>query len=124
MNQKKFQKNLRSDCPVAGTLDIIGDRWTLLVVRDLLKGKKRYGEFLESGEKIPTNILASRLKTLESAGLIEKIWYNERPPRAEYRLTESGQELGQIVLAMLAWGNKNVIGKAISKTDDLGSVDV
>ncbi len=102
-------KTLRSHCPVAGALDILGDRWTLLVVRDLLKGKRRYGEFLESGEKIPTNILANRLKTLETNGIIEKILYSERPPRAEYHLTERGQELGNIVKAMFAWGSKNVV---------------
>ena len=105
---KLKQKTLRSDCPVAGALDILGDRWTLLLVRDLLKGKKRYGEFLESGEKIPTNILASRLKTLETNGIIEKVLYSERPPRAEYHLTEKGQELGTIVKAMFAWGSRNI----------------
>lgn len=106
---RKNEKILRSDCPVAAALDILGDRWTLLVVRDLLKGKKRYGEFLESGEKIPTNILASRLKTLEAEGIVEKVLYSEHPPRSEYNLTDSGQELGNIVKAMLHWGRKNAV---------------
>ncbi len=112
-NQEKKLKNIRSDCPVAGTLDIVGDRWTLLIVRDLLKGKKRYGEFLGSAEKIPTNILANRLKTLETTNIIKRVWYSEHPPRAEYHLTESGQQLGEIVMAMFAWGNRNIDGKIL-----------
>lgn len=107
---KNFEK-LRSECPVACTLDIIGDRWTLLIIRDLILGKKRFGEFLESSEKIPTNILADRLKKLEDKGLIEKSLYNEHPPRAEYLLTESGQELTKIIRAMFHWGNKYIFDK-------------
>ncbi|MEW6210519.1 MAG: helix-turn-helix domain-containing protein [Acidobacteriota bacterium] len=107
MRHKKQARPQRSHCPVACALDIIGDRWTLLVVRDLLKGKKRYGEFLESEEKIPTNILADRLKTLENDGVVEKVWYSEHPPRAEYHLTEAGKELGKIVKAMYEWGSKH-----------------
>ncbi len=80
----------RSTCPVACTLDVVGDRWTLLVIRDLFKGKKRYGDFLASPEKIPTNILADRLKRLEGEGLISSALYSEHPPRSEYRLTPEG----------------------------------
>ncbi|HEY3081489.1 MAG TPA: helix-turn-helix domain-containing protein [Chloroflexota bacterium] len=98
----------RSACPVAGTLDLIGDRWTLLVVRDLLLGKRRYGEFLASSEAIPTNILAERLKRLEEAGLIEALPYSQRPLRFEYRLTPTGRELGPIVRAVAAWGLAHV----------------
>ena len=110
-SNKNFDK-LRSECPVACTLDIIGDRWTLLIIRDLILGKKRYGEFLESSEKIPTNILADRLKKLEEQGLIEKQLYSEHPPRAEYLLTESGQELTKIIRAMFKWGNKYIFERA------------
>ena len=108
MKKEKSNKNNRSECPVACTLDIIGDRWTLLVVRDLFKGKRRYNEFLESAEKIPTNILASRLKTMEELGIIERKLYSERPPRYEYELTETGEKLGEIVKALYDWGNKNL----------------
>lgn len=104
----KIEITTRSDCPVAKSLDIIGDRWTLLIARDLFKGKKRYNEFLESGENIPTNILANRLKTMEETGLIERKIYNERPPRYEYALTETGEKLGEIVLMLFEWGNKNI----------------
>ena len=110
-SNQQVTKILRSNCPVAGTLDIIGDRWTLLIIRDLLHGKHRYGEFLESDESIPTNILANRLKTLEKENVIKKVWYSEHPPRAEYHLTEIGEELGEVVMAMFAWGNKNLAAK-------------
>jgi DNA-binding HxlR family transcriptional regulator len=95
----------RSDCPVACTLDLIGDRWTLLIVRDLLKGKHRFSEFLGSGEGIKTNILAERLKRLERAGLVKRTRYQEHPPRYEYHLTESGRSLGPVIKAMYAWGS-------------------
>ena len=82
----------RSQCPVACALDIVGDRWTLLVIRDLLGGKRRYGEFLSSAEKIPTNILArrERLRRLEREGLVSRVPYNTRPLRVEYHLTPEG----------------------------------
>ena len=104
----KIEIKTRSDCPVASTLDIIGDRWTLLIARDLFKGKKRYNEFLESGENIPTNILANRLKTMEETGMIERKIYSERPPRYEYALTENGKKLGEIVKLLYQWGDTNI----------------
>src|SRR5919197_832682 len=94
----------RSPCPVACALDVVGDRWTLLLIRDLLGGKKRYGDFLASSEKIPTNILADRLRRLEREGLIRRVPYSVHPPRAEYQLTASGRELGQAVDALAEWG--------------------
>ena len=94
----------RSSCPVACALDLLGDRWTLLLIRDLFAGKHRFGEFLASPEHIPTNILADRLKRLERAGLIAGVPYTQRPPRFEYQLTASGRELGPVVDAMATWG--------------------
>lgn len=113
MNKAKGKNEIksRSTCPVANTLDIVGDRWTLLIVRDLFKGKKRYNEFLESAEKIPTNILANRLKTMEEAAIIERKIYSERPPRYEYILTENGEKLGEIVKMLYQWGNRNLAKK-------------
>jgi DNA-binding HxlR family transcriptional regulator len=95
---------LRSLCPVANSLDLLGDRWTLLVIRDLFYGKRRYGEFLASPEHIPTNILAERLKRLERAGLITSLPYQERPPRFEYHLTPRGLQLRPILDALAIWG--------------------
>jgi len=102
-------------CPVAGALDLLGDRWTLVVVRDLLVGKSRYGEFQASLEGIPTNILAERLKRLEASGIVERVAYRERPLRHEYRLTEKGQELRGVVRALREWGLKNIPGTSVPK---------
>jgi DNA-binding HxlR family transcriptional regulator len=97
-------RSRRSQCPVACSLDVIGDRWTLLVVRDLFAGKSRFGDFASSAERIPTNILAERLKRLEAAGLIESTAYSEHPPRFDYSLTRRGQDLGPVLDAMANWG--------------------
>lgn len=103
----------RSACPVASVLDIVGDKWTLIVVRDLFLGKHRFGEFQISPESIPTNILAERLKRLEAAGLIKKEFYQDNPPRAEYFLTSQGAALGPILNAMREWAEKYIPGVAI-----------
>jgi DNA-binding HxlR family transcriptional regulator len=101
----------RSTCPIANVLDIVGDKWTLLVVRDLLfLSKRRYGEFQNSPEAIPTNILADRLKRLEGAGLVKKEFYQDNPPRAEYFLTRKGADLGPILKAMGHWGKQYIPG--------------
>ncbi|MET7014784.1 winged helix-turn-helix transcriptional regulator [Uliginosibacterium flavum] len=104
----------RSTCPIANVLDIVGDKWTLLVVRDLLlSGKRRYGEFQSSPESIPTNILADRLKRLEAAGLVKKEFYQNNPPRAEYFITRKGAELGPVLQEMAQWGQKYIPGVII-----------
>ncbi|HEY7181959.1 MAG TPA: helix-turn-helix domain-containing protein [Blastocatellia bacterium] len=100
----------RSHCPVANTLDLVGDKWSLLVVRDLLRGRTTYGELLDSPERIPTNILADRLKRLEEAGLIVRSAYQERPVRYTHKLTEKGAELGEILLALVRWGKRHIPG--------------
>ena len=107
---------LRSRCPVAGALDLVGDRWTLLVVRDLLRGKRRYGDLAASSERIPTNILADRLKRLERVGIIERVQYSERPPRYEYHLTERGNDLRPAISSLAEWGVRYVPGTR--KPDD------
>ena len=96
----------RSACAVANTLDILGDKWTLLVVRDLFLGKTIYSEFQNSPEKIPTNILAERLKRLEAADIITKSSYQLRPVRYAYQLTEKGEALAPVLKEMVIWGNK------------------
>src|SRR5512145_195745 len=101
----------RSRCPVACTLDVLGDRWSLLVVRDLVRGKRRYAEFLESPEGIPTNILADRLKRRAAQGVIRARRYSVHPPRVEYALTEKGEELRPILRAMVAWGVRHAGGR-------------
>lgn len=100
----------RSDCALACTLDLIGDKWTLLVIRDLLFGKTRYTEFQASAEHIPTNVLADRLKKLEQFGLVEKTVYQTRPTRYAYRLTETGRSLAPVVRAIVAWAATHIPG--------------
>ena len=91
-------------------LDIFGDKWTLLVIRDLFAGKSTYGDFQSSPEGIPTNILADRLKRLEGYGIIAKTPYQQRPVRYAYELTATGRSLGPVIEAMLDWGKKNIAG--------------
>jgi DNA-binding HxlR family transcriptional regulator len=104
---------LRSRCPIAGALDILGDTWTLLVIRDLLfYDKHRFADFLASPEGISTNILADRLRRLEHCGLIERRPYQERPRRYEYYLTRRGHDLLPVVRAVIKWGQTHVPGTA------------
>jgi DNA-binding HxlR family transcriptional regulator len=103
----------RSACPVACALDLAGDKWTLLVVRDLLRGRKTYGELADSPERIPTNILADRLKRLEESGLIKATPYQQRPVRYAYTLTEKGLDLGDVMRAFGRWGTRYVRGTRV-----------
>jgi DNA-binding HxlR family transcriptional regulator len=100
----------RSACAVANSLDIVGDKWTLLVVRDLLQGKRTYGELLNSPEAIPTNILADRLRRLEAAGIIVSTPYQQHPIRYTYTLTPKGTALGDVLLAFVRWGKRHIPG--------------
>ena len=93
-------------CPVAGTLDVVGDRWTLLIVRDLLRGHSKFGELRRSVEGVTTTMLSDRLKRLEAEGVVERQIYSEYPPRAEYVLTAKGHALGMVVGALSAWGQQ------------------
>ena len=83
----------RSPCPIATTLDLVGDRWTLVIIRDLVNGKSRFGEFLASPERITTNILSDRLVSMARDGLIEKVADQDRARRFTYRLTSKGEAL-------------------------------
>ena len=107
---KSIEPCSRSKCPVSCVLDLLGDKWTLLLVRDLLLGKGTYTEFQQSPEGIPTNILAERLKRLQTAEIIEKLPYQERPLRYRYQLTEKGRDLYPVLSSMIDWGNRYVEG--------------
>lgn len=105
--------HLRSPCPIAGALDVLGDTWTLLVVRDLLfYSKHRFADFLASPEAISTNILTERLQRLERCGIVERRRYQQRPPRDEYYLTARGQELQPVLRELIKWGKQHVPGVA------------
>lgn len=117
--KSKRSGNRRSDCPIAATLDVVGDKWTLLLIRDIgLFGKHRNKEFQDAREGIPSNILASRLKHLVEQGLLEKRLYRQRPPRYEYHLTGAGRDLLPLVRAMAKWGSANVDGVTIPASID------
>ena len=94
----------RSDCPISFALDIFGDKWSLLIIRDLMfKNKKTYGEFLKSEEKIATNILADRLSLLECAGLIQCKVDQEKKSKYNYELTQQGIGLVPVLLEIVLW---------------------
>jgi DNA-binding HxlR family transcriptional regulator len=93
-------------CSIARTLEIIGERWTLLIMRDALSGLRRFEQFQDS-LGIARNVLTDRLARLVEAGLLERVPYSQRPPRYEYRPTAKGQELGIALLALMAWGDRH-----------------
>lgn len=97
----------RSDCPVSNSLEEWGDKWSLLIIRDLMFHKERtYGDFLKTPEKIATNILASRLQALEENGIITKIDYPEGRSRFLYKLTEKGIQLVPVLVEINLWAEK------------------
>jgi DNA-binding HxlR family transcriptional regulator len=109
-------KEKRSVCPVACTLDVLGDKWTLLVVRDMFAGKRRFKEFLGSPERIASNILAERLERLVRAGVASAEASGDHAGAMEYTLTEAGRGLMPVLASMRDWGLANVKGtKALIK---------
>ena len=101
---KKGLAPRRSPCPVASALDIIGDRWTLLIVRDLFYGRTRFKDFVASPEGIPTNILSDRLERLLERRVIEQMPAADGTKRLAYRLTKKGKALGPVLKTMRDWG--------------------
>lgn len=102
------QKSYGQFCPVARTLDLLGDRWTLLIVRDLLRGERRFTDLAQGLVGIPRNLLVDRLRTLEAAGLVTRQSYREIPPRVEYELTDRGRSLEPVLEAISRWGYFNL----------------
>jgi DNA-binding HxlR family transcriptional regulator len=104
----------RSDCPISSSLDIFGDKWSLLIVRDLMLHKTRtYGDFTKSDEKIATNILANRLQVLEENGIIIKLPYPDNKVKGLYKLSQKGVDLIPAVIEIALWG-----GKYLSESED------
>jgi DNA-binding HxlR family transcriptional regulator len=124
----KKRNKRRSDCPVSFALDIFGDKWSLLIIRDLMfKDKKTYGEFLLSEEKIATNILADRLEMLECAGLIKSKVDPTKKSRYNYQLTDKGIDLVPVLLEIVVWSSthdkktaapKEFVDRVISDRDN------
>ena len=106
----------RQSCTIAATLEIIGDPWTLLVIRDAFTGVSRFEQWQER-LGLARNVLAARLKTLVQHGVLEPRLYSERPPRNEYVLTAKGKDLYAVLVTLHAWGNKHVYGENESGFD-------
>lgn len=92
-------------CPVETTLTLIGDKWKVLILRDLMTGTKRFGELKRSLDGVSQKVLTAQLRAMETSGLLTRTVYPEVPPRVEYTLTELGQSLSPILNAMQDWGN-------------------
>ncbi len=92
------------DCSIQRTLDVIGDRWTLLILRDVFRGVRRFSQ-IQHDLGIAKNLLTDRLGSLVEAGVVERVPYQERPVRHEYRLTEKGRALSPALLALMRWGD-------------------
>jgi len=101
---------MRSDCPVSYALDFFGDKWTFLIIRDLVDGKKFYKDFLNSKEGIATNILSDRLKKLEANGIVVWQVYEKLKTKKEYSLTEKGKDLIPILIDIIVWSDKHQTG--------------
>lgn len=100
--------DFRSGCPIASSLDLVGDRWTMVILRDLFTGKRRFSQFLDSPERIATNILRARLVEMERNGLVERRLYEARPKRYEYVLTRRGAGLLPVLQALCGWSGENL----------------
>lgn len=110
MSELKTVKELPA-CPVETTLTLIGDKWKVLILRDLLTGTKRFGELKKSVGNVSQKVLTSQLRDMEESGLVNRKVYAEVPPRVEYSLTELGKSLNPILDAMKCWGEdyKNLL---------------
>lgn len=105
------EHEFRSACSIARTLEIVGDKWTLLIVRDLMwHGRTRFQALQSAAEHVPTNILSDRLKRLTAWGLVRREAYQDNPARYEYFLTEAGKSLEPVLLSIMAWGHERLGG--------------
>ena len=107
--------------PVARTLEVIGERWTLLILQDLLRGHHRFADLKESVQGIAPNVLSERLKLLEASGVVERRLYSDHPLRAEYYLTKTGHELGVVAGALASWGARHLSDEQVLVHRECGS---
>jgi DNA-binding HxlR family transcriptional regulator len=98
------------NCSIARALELVGERWTLLIIRDAFLGLRRFDQFQES-LRVARNVLTDRLNRLVGEGILERRRYSEHPPRFEYRLTDKGRELGVPLLALMQWGDRHLSAK-------------
>jgi DNA-binding HxlR family transcriptional regulator len=97
-------------CSIARALEVVGDRWTLLIIRDVVLGHTRFDQLSDS-LGVASNVLTDRLNRLTAEGVLERVPYNERPERFEYRLTKKGRELGLVLIALMQWGDRHLSDK-------------
>ena len=109
------RKSYNHPCLIAQTLDVLGDRWTLLILRDLMSGLHRYTDILDNCTGMSPNVLSDRLKRLEGDGLVNRLYFRELPPRVEYSLTEKGWSVRPVLLSLLQFGRENFLS---SETGD------
>lgn len=102
------RKSYNHPCTIARTLDVLGDRWTLLILRDLMAGLNRYSDILGSCGGMSPNVLSDRLKRLEADGLVHREYHRELPPRVEYTLTPKGWDVRPVLLSLIEWGQHNL----------------
>lgn len=115
---KTEDHEFRSRCSISRTLELVGDKWTLLVVRDLMwHGKNTFQALQGSAERIPTNILSERLRRLMSWGLVRREPYQHRPVRYTYHLTEAGRALEPVLLQVMQWGHHHLDGGLFDPND-------
>ena len=100
------RKNYNQPCLIAQTLGVLGDRWTLLILRDLMSGLSRYSDIMENCAGMSPNVLSDRLKRLEADGLVERAYHRELPPRVDYTLSEKGWAVRPILLSLISWGQQ------------------
>ncbi len=110
MQNMKWNELDKENCLTARALSVIGDRWTMLIIRDCFSGIRRFDKFQES-LGVTRHVLADRLKKLESYDILKKVSYQEKPPRYEYRLTDKGKALQPILLILMDWAKKNFPAK-------------
>ena len=104
----KMSSSYNSKCPIARTLDIIGERWTILILRDLFRdGPRKFQDLEQSLAGASATTLSARLKKLEDNGILARRFYTDHPPRAEYVLTDKGRSLGPLMKMLLEWGSKH-----------------
>jgi len=115
---KTESHDFRSRCSISRTLELVGDKWTLLIVRDLMwHGKHTFQALQGSAEHIPTNILSERLRRLMNWGLVQREPYQDRPVRYTYLLTDAGRALESVLLQVMQWGHQHLEGGRYDPSD-------
>jgi DNA-binding HxlR family transcriptional regulator len=97
-------------CSIARTLEVVGEKWSMLVLREAFLGVGRFDQ-MAANTGAPRDVLSARLKTLVAAGILERVPYSEHPPRSEYALTEAGRELRPVILSLMDWGDRHLAGE-------------